>query len=113
MKIQNRIQLSLLHGGVVVFDADSGRVVAQPAALRDARLAVQDARDAGAAELAPDKLNLAAGDLAAAQREWNSGHEAMAMHFAQLADSEARDAEFRARGIHARQALESERRRPG
>jgi|SRR5450759_1658514 outer membrane protein OmpA-like peptidoglycan-associated protein len=111
MKIQNRIQLSLLLGGVLVFAAGCATTRPESAALRDARLAVQDARDAGAAELAPDKLNLAAGDLAAAQREWNSGHEAMAMHFAQLADSEARDAEFRARGIHARQALESERRR--
>src|SRR4029079_19467659 len=83
----------------------------ESAALRDARLAVQDARDAGAAELAPEKLNLANGDLNAAQREWNSGHEELALHFAQLADSEARDAEFRARGIRAQQRLEAERAR--
>lgn len=73
--------------------------------LRDARLALQDARDAGAPDLAAEKFNRAANDLSLAQREWNAGHEGPAMHYAQIADSEARDAEFRARGARAEQAL--------
>src|SRR5450759_2962020 len=102
MKIQNRIQLSLLLGGVLVFAAGCATTRPESAALRDARLAVQDARDAGAAELAPDKLNLAAGDLAAAQREWNSGHEAM-RH-----DAEQRAIASRARSESERLRLEAE-----
>jgi outer membrane protein OmpA-like peptidoglycan-associated protein len=111
MTTQNKIRLSLLLGGALALATGCATTRPESPALRDARLALQDARDAGAAELAADKLNLAAGDLSSAQREWNSRHEAMAMHYAQLADSEARDAEFRAKGVRARQALDSERRR--
>ena len=107
----NKTPLSLLFAGVLALAAGCATTRPESPVLRDARLALQDARDAGAAELAPDKLALANADFSSAQREWNSGHEDMAMHYAQLADSEARDAEFRARDIRARQALDNQRRR--
>ena len=83
----------------------------EPSSLRDARLAVQDARDAGAPDLAPEKFNLASNDLSLAQREWNAGHESAALHEAQIAESEARDAEYRARGVRAERAIAEQRTR--
>jgi outer membrane protein OmpA-like peptidoglycan-associated protein len=111
MTIKKAIWTPLLLVGALVWAVGCASTRPESPVLRDARLAVQDARDAGAADLAADKLNLAINDLAAAQREWNSGHEEMALHFAQLADSEARDAEFSARGVKAQQTLENERAR--
>jgi len=83
----------------------------EPTILRDARLALQDARDAGGAELAPETFNRAAADLSLAQREWNSGNENLAMHDAQIADSEARQAEYRARAVRAERAIAEQRTR--
>ena len=108
--IKRNAGFALLAAGLI-FAAACATTRPEAPALRDARLALQDARDAGAPELAAETFNRASNDLSAAQREWNAGHESMAMHYAQIADSEARDAEYRARGARAEQALAAQKTR--
>ena len=102
---------ALLAAGLILAAACATAPPTESPALRDARLALQDARDAGAPELATEMFNRATNDLSLAHREWNAGHENMAMHYAQIADSEARDAEYRARGVRAEQALAAQKAR--
>jgi outer membrane protein OmpA-like peptidoglycan-associated protein len=102
---------ALLAAGLILAAACATTPPPESTALRDARLALQDARDAGAPELATEMFNRANNDLSLAHREWNAGHESMAVHYAQIADSEARDAEYRARGVRAEQALAAEKTR--
>jgi outer membrane protein OmpA-like peptidoglycan-associated protein len=102
---------ALLAAGSILAAACATAPPTESPALRDARLALQDARDAGAPELATEMFNRATNDLSLAHREWNAGHESMAVHYAQIADSEARDAEYRARGTKAEQALSTQRTR--
>ena len=79
----------------------------EPLEVRDARLALQDAKSAGADQLAPDLLGTAQAHLNTAQNVWRDrGDSAATIHYARLADSEARDAEFRAREKRARQELD-------
>ena len=101
----------LLAAGSILAAACATAPPTESPALRDARLALQDARDAGAPELATEMFNRATNDLSLAQREWNAGHASTAVHYAQIADSEARDAEYRARGAKAEQALATQRTR--
>ncbi|HKB69540.1 MAG TPA: OmpA family protein [Thermoanaerobaculia bacterium] len=108
--IKRNAGFALLAAGLI-FAAACATTRPEAPALRDARLALQDARDAGAPELAAETFNRASNDLSAAQREWNAGHESIAMHYAQIADSEARDAEYRARGARAEQALAAQKTR--
>lgn len=77
----------------------------EPQEIKQAQLAVQDARDAGAQAQAASKYQAASGHLSQARREWNAGHERISLHYAQLADSEARDAEFQAKNTNAQQDL--------
>ncbi|MEO6323796.1 MAG: DUF4398 domain-containing protein, partial [Thermoanaerobaculia bacterium] len=84
----------------------------EPLEIRDARLAIQDARSAGADQLAPDLVNAAAAHLTTAQNVWRDrGDSGQTIHYARLADSEARNAQFRARARRAREALELSNRR--
>lgn len=110
MTIKN-IGLAGLFAATLFYAAGCASTRGESPVLRDARLALQDARDAGAAQSSADLFNRASNDLASAQRDWNSGHEDLAMHYAQLADSEARDAEFRAKGLRAQAALDEQRSR--
>ncbi|MGH9444017.1 MAG: OmpA family protein [Thermoanaerobaculia bacterium] len=107
MTIKN-IALTGLFAATLLFASGCASTRPESPALRDARLALQDARDAGAQQSSPDTFNRAAVDLSNAQREWNSGHEEMAMHYAQIADSEARDAEYRAKRVRAQMALDEQ-----
>jgi outer membrane protein OmpA-like peptidoglycan-associated protein len=108
--VKRNTSFALLAAGLLLAAACATTRPEAPA-LRDARLALQDAHDVGAPELATEMFNRATNDLSLAQREWNAGHESTAMHYAQIADSEARDAEYRARGVRAEQALTTQRTR--
>jgi outer membrane protein OmpA-like peptidoglycan-associated protein len=108
--VKRNTGFALLAAGLILAAACATTRPEAPA-LRDARLALQDAHDAGAPELATEMFNRATNDLSLAQREWNAGHESTAMHYAQIADSEARDAEYRARGVRAEQAVTTQRTR--
>ncbi len=83
----------------------------EPQEIKQAQLAVQDAKDAGAEAEAASKYQAASNHLSQARREWNSGHEATSLHYAQLADSEARDAEFQAKNAKAQQELANQQTR--
>jgi len=107
--MKRSIGFVLLTG--LIFGAACATTRPETPALRDARLALQDARNAGAPQLAEEMFNRASNDLSLAQREWNAGHESLAIHYAQIADSEARDAEYRARGARAEQALAAQKAR--
>jgi len=107
--MKRSIGFVLLAG--LIFGAACATTRPETPALRDARLALQDARNAGAPQLAEEMFNRASNDLSLAQREWNAGHESLAIHYAQIADSEARDAEYRARGARAEQALAAQKAR--
>jgi outer membrane protein OmpA-like peptidoglycan-associated protein len=82
-----------------------------PQQIQQAQLAIQDARDAGADSVAPETLKAASDHLALARRAWNDGDEAVSLHYARLADSEARDARARAKTAQAQQQLASLRQR--
>ena len=83
----------------------------EPGEIKQAQLAIQDAKDAGAEAEAGPKYQAASNHLSQARREWNSGHEAASLHYAQIADSEARDAEFQAKNAKAQQALDNQQAR--
>jgi outer membrane protein OmpA-like peptidoglycan-associated protein len=78
-----------------------------PQQIQQAQLAIQDARDAGADSVAPETVQAASDHLALARRSWNDGHEAVSLHYARLADSEAREARARARSVRTQQELTS------
>jgi outer membrane protein OmpA-like peptidoglycan-associated protein len=83
----------------------------EPGEISQAQLAIRDARDAGAESVAPDRVAAAAEHLSAARRAWSNGDEALATHYARLADSEARQAEGLARANQAQKELDSLRQR--
>jgi outer membrane protein OmpA-like peptidoglycan-associated protein len=78
----------------------------EPVELKDARLALQDARSAGAAQYSAEKLAAAQAHLAAAENTFKTDVDT-AIHYARLADSEARNAQYQAEIRKARLALES------
>jgi outer membrane protein OmpA-like peptidoglycan-associated protein len=84
----------------------------EPIELRDARLAIQDARSAGAQEGAPDLLAAAQAHLANAENTFKaSGDVEASVHYARLAETEARDAQYRAIARNARASVEAATRR--
>src|SRR5512143_2076868 len=84
----------------------------EPTELRDARLAIQDAMNAGAQEGAPDLLAAAQAHLANAENTFRaSGNLEACVHYARLAETEARDAQYRAIARSARLSLEAGTRR--
>ena len=84
----------------------------EPIELRDARLAIQDARSAGAQEGAPDLLAAAQAHLANAENTFKaSGDVEASVHYARLAETEARDAQYRAITRNARASVEAATRR--
>ncbi len=78
----------------------------EPVELKDARLALQDARSAGAAQYSAEKLAAAQAHLVAAENTFKTDVDT-AIHYARLADSEARNAQYQAEIKKARLALES------
>ena len=86
----------------------------EPLEIRDARIALQDAKSAGADQLAPDLMNASQAHLATAQTVWRDrADSAQTIHYARLADSEARNAQFRARARRAQEALDLATKRRG
>lgn len=81
-----------------------------PPEIEIARIALQDAREAGAERLVPRRFDEAALQLAEAERIWRDEQNAMlAGHRARLADAAAREAQAGARLIEAEQALDRSR----
>jgi outer membrane protein OmpA-like peptidoglycan-associated protein len=84
----------------------------EPIELRDARLALQDARSAGAQDGAPDLLAAAQAHLTNAENTFKaSGDVEASVHYARLAEMEARDAQYRAVTRNARASVEAATRR--
>ncbi len=80
----------------------------EPIELRDARLAIQDARSAGAQDGAPDLLAAAQAHLTNAESTFKaSGDLGASVHYARLAETEARDAQYRTITKNARAAVEA------
>ncbi|MDL2716964.1 MAG: OmpA family protein [Acidobacteriota bacterium] len=80
----------------------------EPLELRDARLAIQDARSAGAREGAPELLAAAQAHLSNAENTLKaSGDVESSAHYARLAETEARDAQYRAVARSARASVEA------
>jgi outer membrane protein OmpA-like peptidoglycan-associated protein len=87
-----------------------------PREIAVARLAVEDARNAGADRLAPRDYDAANAHLGVAQSTWNETKDAAAAaHWARLAEGEARTAQYRAEAQKAEEELrrETERRSRG
>jgi outer membrane protein OmpA-like peptidoglycan-associated protein len=78
----------------------------EPVELTDARLALQDARSAGAAQYAAEKLAAAQAHLVTAENMFKADGDA-AIHYARLADSEARNARYQAEARKAHLALDA------
>ena len=83
----------------------------EPDEIRLAQLAIRDARDAGGESAAPDRVKAAEDHLSAARRAWTSGDETMSLHYARLADSEAREVEGTVKAARAQSELDGLRQR--
>lgn len=84
----------------------------EPLELRDARLALQDAKSAGAEAGAPELLAAAQAHLTNAENTFKaSGDVETSVHYARLAETEARDAQYRAVTRNARASAEAATRR--
>lgn len=78
----------------------------EPIELTNARLALQDARSAGAAQYAAEKLAAAQAHLVTAENTFKADVDG-AIHYARLADSEAQNARYQAEARKARLALDN------
>jgi outer membrane protein OmpA-like peptidoglycan-associated protein len=87
-----------------------------PREIAEARLAVQDAKNANADQLATRDYDAALAHLRVAESSWNDRKDGpTATHWARLAEGEARQAQYRAEARTAEEALrrETERKRQG
>jgi outer membrane protein OmpA-like peptidoglycan-associated protein len=101
-------------GSLLVAAALSLRCAAgpPPRQIAEARLALEDARNAGAERVAPREYDSARGHLAVAQSTWNEHKDAVvAARWARLAEGEARHAQYRAEERTAEETLRRERER--
>lgn len=96
----------LAAAAVLLFLGACAGTKPEPVELRDARLAIQDARSAGAAQYAAEKLAAAQAHLVTAENTFRSDADS-AVHYARLADSEARTAQYHAEMRKARLALDN------
>lgn len=90
--------------------------VPPPRELAQARLAVEDAKNAGADRIAPRQYDAAVAHLNVAQSSWNQQKDSVgAARWARVAEGEARHAQYQAEAQAAEQALrrETERRSRG
>jgi outer membrane protein OmpA-like peptidoglycan-associated protein len=95
----------LAAAAILLFLGACAETRPEPVELRDARLALQDARSAGAAQYAAEKLAAAQAHLVTAENTFKADRDA-AIHYARLADSEARNARYQAEARKARLALD-------
>jgi outer membrane protein OmpA-like peptidoglycan-associated protein len=87
-----------------------------PREIAEARLALQDAKNANADQIAAREYDAAVAHLRVAENTWNERKDApTAMHWARLAEGEARQAQYRAEMRTADEAFrrETERKRQG
>ena len=87
-----------------------------PRDIAEARLALQDAKNAGADQRATHEYDAAVAHLNVAQNTWNEKKDApTAAHWARLAEAEARQAQYLAVGAAASESLrrETERKQRG
>jgi outer membrane protein OmpA-like peptidoglycan-associated protein len=87
-----------------------------PRDIAEARLALQDAKNAGADQRATHEYDAAVAHLNVAQNTWNEKKDApTAAHWARLAEAEARQAQYLAEGAAASESLrrETERKQRG
>ncbi|MEO8347833.1 MAG: OmpA family protein [Acidobacteriota bacterium] len=87
-----------------------------PREIAEARLAVQDAKNANADQLATRDYDAALAHLRVAESSWNDRQDGpTATHWARLAEGEARQAQYRAEARTAEENLrrETERKRQG
>jgi outer membrane protein OmpA-like peptidoglycan-associated protein len=83
-----------------------------PAEIAQARLAVQEAKNAGADQRATRLYDAAVAHLNVAQSTWEQQKDAVgAAHFARLAEGEARDAQYRAQRAQLSEELRREQER--
>lgn len=86
--------------------------VAPPREIEIARVALQDARDAGAERVVTRRFDEAAQKLAVAERTWQEKQDrTMAAHQASLAEAAAREVQAQARLLEAEQVLARNRER--
>jgi outer membrane protein OmpA-like peptidoglycan-associated protein len=80
-----------------------------PPEIAQARLALEDARNAGAERTAPRQYDAATAHLNVAQTTWNEHKDApAAAHWARLAEGEARSAQYRSEAQAAEEAVRQE-----
>lgn len=87
-----------------------------PREIAEARLAIQDAKNANADQLAARDYDAAVAHLRVAENHWNAGKNVVeATHWARMSEAEARQAQYRAELRTADEALgrENERKRQG
>ena len=87
-----------------------------PREIAEARLALQDAKNSNADQIAAREYDAALAHLRVAESTWNERKDApTAMHWARLAEGEARQAQYRAEARLADEAVrrEAERKRQG
>ena len=87
-----------------------------PREIAEARLAIQDAKNANADQLATRDYDAALAHLRVAENSWNDRQDGpVATHWARLAEGEARQAQYRAESRTAEENLrrEAERKRQG
>jgi len=87
-----------------------------PREIAEARLAVQDAKNANADQLAAREYDAAIAHLRVAENTWGERKDGpLAAHWARVAEGEARTAQFRAEARHADEVVrrETERKRQG
>jgi outer membrane protein OmpA-like peptidoglycan-associated protein len=87
-----------------------------PREITDARNAIQDAKNANADQLAAREYDAALAHLKVAENTWDQKKDApTSMHWARLAEGEARQAQYRAEARNADEAVrrEAERKRQG
>lgn len=111
-KIDNRFVFSaaaILGAALLTANCASNRP--EPSEIRDARLALQDAKSAGADQLAVDAYGAAQTNLRTAESQWKAKGGESAIHYARMADSQARDAQYRALARRAQDSIDAGGRR--
>lgn len=99
---------SILFGGILTGCA----TVVPPAEIETARVALQDARDAGAEQRVTRRFDEAQQQLARAERTWRDDQDrTVSAHQARLAEAAARQAQYNARLLVADEALARNRER--
>jgi outer membrane protein OmpA-like peptidoglycan-associated protein len=110
-QLSNLLSVILIAAALLAFGCASTPRVA-PQEVSDAQMALQDARSAGADTLAAGPYNAASAHLSLAQNTWRENHDLeLTAHYARLAESEARDAQYLARAKRAREEIENQTRR--